>query len=122
MESEAFFEQRVSITAQDQNQIGKITDQGEKITIDKILLDKIRHELESKCSFDLSLDQRIKNIESAIAFTKLAKSRPNGQVLKKQADEYFLNELLEIEMMCKEEWFAYLNRIYFKGGLSTFYK
>ena len=50
MESEAFFEQRVSITAQDQNQIGKITDQGEKITIDKILLDKIRHELESKCS------------------------------------------------------------------------
>ncbi len=50
MESEAFFEQRVSITAQDQNQIGKITDQGEKITIDSILLDKIRHELESKCS------------------------------------------------------------------------
>jgi DNA-directed RNA polymerase subunit E'/Rpb7 len=50
MESEAFFEQRVSITAQDQNQIGKITDQGEKITIDHILLDKIRHELESKCS------------------------------------------------------------------------
>jgi DNA-directed RNA polymerase subunit E'/Rpb7 len=50
MESEAFFEQRVSITAQDQNQIGKITDQGEKITIDHLLLDKIRHELESKCS------------------------------------------------------------------------
>lgn len=50
MESEAFFEQRVSITAQDQNQIGKITDQGEKMTIDTILLDKVRHELESKCS------------------------------------------------------------------------
>jgi DNA-directed RNA polymerase subunit E'/Rpb7 len=50
MESEALFEQRVSITAQDQNQIGKITDQGEKITIDHLLLDKIRHELESKCS------------------------------------------------------------------------
>lgn len=50
MESEAFFEQRVSLTAQDQNQIGKINEQGEKITVDKILLDKVRHELESKCS------------------------------------------------------------------------
>ncbi len=50
MESEAFFEQRVSLTAQDQNQIGKITEQGDKITIDKVLLDKVRHELESKCS------------------------------------------------------------------------
>ena len=50
MESEAFFEQRVSITAQDQNQVGKITDQGEKMTIDSILLDKVRHELENKCS------------------------------------------------------------------------
>lgn len=50
MESEAFFEQRVSLTAQDQNQIGKITEQGDKITVDKVLLDKVRHELESKCS------------------------------------------------------------------------
>jgi hypothetical protein len=77
---------------------------------------------ETKFNFKLSLEQRIQNLESAIAFNKLAKSRPNGQVLKKQADEYFHNELLEIEMMCKEEWFAYLNRIYFKGGMSTFYK
>ena len=50
MESEAFFEQRVSLTAQDTNQIGRITDQGEKMTIDKILLDKVKHELENKCS------------------------------------------------------------------------
>jgi DNA-directed RNA polymerase subunit E'/Rpb7 len=50
MESEAFFEQRVSLTAQDQNQIGKITEQGDKITVDKVLLDKVKHELESKCS------------------------------------------------------------------------
>jgi hypothetical protein len=77
---------------------------------------------EAKFNFNLSLEQRIQNLESAIAFNKLAKSRPNGQVLKKQADEYFLNELLEIEMMCKEEWYAYLNRIYFKGGMGTFYK
>lgn len=77
---------------------------------------------ESRTCFNLSLEQRIQNLESAIAFIKLAASRQKGQVLKKQAEEYFHNELLEIEMMCKEEWFAYLNRIYFKGGISTFYK
>ena len=78
--------------------------------------------LEFKCAFELDFEKRIKNIESAIAFRKLVDSRANKQVLKKQFDEYFANELLEIELICKEEWFTYLNKIYFNSEMKQFYK
>ena len=78
--------------------------------------------LEFKCAFELDFEKRIKNIESAIAFRKLVDSRANKQVLNKQFDEYFANELLEIELICKEEWFTYLNKIYFNSEMKQFYK
>lgn len=80
-------------------------------------------ELLNKCvnNVSITLEQRIANIESAIAFRKLVDSRPNGQVLKKLAQEYFDNEQLEIDAICEEEWINYLNRVYFKGGMEAFY-
>lgn len=82
---------------------------------------KIDSELAKHSVSDLSLEQRIANIESALAFRKLVDSRPNGQVLSKLAQEYFNNEQLEIDAICQEEWLSYLDRVYFKGGMDAFY-
>lgn len=82
---------------------------------------KIDSELSKYSVSDLSLEQRIANIESALAFRKLVDSRPNGQVLSKLAQEYFNNEQLEIDAICQEEWLNYLDRVYFKGGMDAFY-
>ena len=82
---------------------------------------KIDSELAKHTVSDLSLEQRIANIESALAFRKLVDSRPNGQVLSKLAQEYFNNEQLEIDAICQEEWLSYLDRVYFKGGMDAFY-
>lgn len=82
---------------------------------------KIDPELLKYNVLDITLEQRIANIESALAFRKLVDSRANGQILGKLAQEYFANEQLEINAICEEEWLSYLDRVYFKGGMEAFY-
>jgi hypothetical protein len=50
MESEALFEQRVTLTARDMNSLGAQKDGSPPKVIDDILLEKVRLELENKCS------------------------------------------------------------------------
>lgn len=69
----------------------------------------------------MTLEQRIANVESQIAFRKMAEKRPNNQVLKTEAETYLENERKEIEAICYEAWIKYLDRIYFKGGMEAFY-
>jgi DNA-directed RNA polymerase subunit E'/Rpb7 len=50
MESDALFEQRVSLTSRDLNSLGAQRDGSPPKTVDDILLEKVRLELENKCS------------------------------------------------------------------------
>ena len=50
MESEALFEQRITLTAKDMNSLGAQKDGSPPMAIDDILLEKVRLELENKCS------------------------------------------------------------------------
>ena len=50
MESDALFEQRITLTARDMNSLGAQKDGSPPKSIDDILLEKVRLELENKCS------------------------------------------------------------------------
>ena len=69
----------------------------------------------------MTLEQRIANVESQIAFRRMVAQRPKGQVLRTEAETYLENERKEIEAICYEAWIKYLDRIYFKGGMEAFY-
>jgi len=70
----------------------------------------------------LKINTRITNIENAIKFRAKVDKNPKSLYTMKEINEYWANELDEMQMICEDAFIEYIDRIYFKQGIEHFYR
>jgi hypothetical protein len=99
------------------NNVEKILNDFSTVKGKETQLNKLRSKLNIS-----NLNIRIENIENAIKFRATVDKNPQGVYSSKQIDEYWTNELNEMEFICKDAFVDYIERIYFKQGIEAFYQ